>query len=340
MPTSKTASGIAAQRHLTPSQLDHYHQQGYVLVKNLLDPATDIDPVLAEYDQILENLANELHAQNRIASTYADLPFDQRLCTIYNETGQIHAQHFDISLPQGGTRADSPIAAGPAAFWMLRNKKLLDIIEDIIGPEVYSNPVQHIRIKPPEQYLPGVPKDQHGRIAGFAVGATPWHQDNGVVLPEADETDMLTVWLPLTNALREHGCIEVVAGSQRDGLLHHCSAGYGLYIQDKHLAQDRIVTAEMKKGDVLFMHRLTCHSSLPNTSEQVRISFDLRYNPTGQPTGRPVFPGFVARSRKDPASELRDPEVWAQSWYDAREKLAINNMPAYNRWPTDDPACA
>ncbi|MDP6699817.1 MAG: phytanoyl-CoA dioxygenase family protein, partial [Candidatus Latescibacteria bacterium] len=110
------------------------------------------------------------------------------------------------------------------------------------------------------------------------------------------------------NAFREHGCIEVVAGSHRTGLLHHCQgAGFGLYIQDQHIDQDRVFTAEMKRGDVLFMHRRTCHSSLPNISTEVRISFDLRYNPSGQPTGRPLFPGFGARSRKDPWRELRDP---------------------------------
>ena len=320
--------------NLTPAQLEQYRDNGYVLVEDLLDP------VLAEYEKVLEDLAAELFADKQIASAYADLDFDRRLCQIYNETGQVHAQHFDISLPQGNT-ADAPIAVGPAAFAALRNKKLLDIIENLIGPEIYSNPVQHIRIKPPEQFLPGIPKDHHGRIAGFAVGATPWHQDNGVVLPEADETNMLTVWVPLTDAFREHGCIEVVAGSHRDGLLHHCQGnGIGLFIQDKHLAHDRIFTAEMKRGDVLFMHRLTCHSSLPNISSKVRISFDLRYNPTGQPTGRPLFPGFVARSRQDPASELRNPEAWAQLWYETREKLSTLNPPAFNRWPSDDPVCA
>ena len=326
--------------HLTPSQLDHYRENGYVLVENLLDPAADLDPVLAEYEKVLGELADELFAKKQIASTYADLGFDQRLCQIYNETGQVHAQHFDISLPQGNTTG-AAIAVIPSAFAALRNERLLDIIENLIGPEIYSNPVQHIRIKPPEQYLPGIPKDHHGRIAGFAVGATPWHQDNGVVLPEADETDMLTVWMPLTDAFREHGCIEVVAGSHRDGLLHHCQGnGIGLFVQDKHLDPDRVVTAQMKRGDVLFMHRLTCHSSLPNVSDKVRISFDLRYNPTGQPTGQPLFPGFVARSRQDPTSELRDAEAWAQSWYDTREKLSRVDVPTFNRWPSNDPVCA
>ena len=57
-------------------------------------------------------------------------------------------------------------------------------------------------------------------------------------------------------------------------------------------------------------------------------------------TGRPLFPGFVARSRQDPASELRNPDAWAQLWYETREKLSTLNPPAFNRWPSDDPVCA
>ena len=72
----------------------------------------------------------------------------------------------------------------------------------------------------------------------------------------------------------------------------------------------------------------------------MRISFDLRYNPTGQPTGRPLFPGFVARSRKDPSRELRDPEAWAQLWYDARKDLSDRDLPPFNRWRSGDPVCA
>ena len=287
---------------LTPPQLDHYREHGFVLVEDLLDPTADIDPVLAEYDEVLADLADELFAtQVRSPPSTPTSALTSASARSTTKPAKSMPSTSTSLCPKVALARTHPSPLVPAAFAMLRNEKLLDIIENLIGPEIYSNPVQHIRIKPPEQYLPGVPKDHHGRIAGFAVGATPWHQDNGVVLPEADETDMLTVWVPLTNAFREHGCIEVVAGSHRDGLLHHCQLkGVGHSIRDQDLALDRVVTAELKCGDVLFMHRQTCHSSLPNVSEQVRISFDLRYNPTGQPTGRPLFPGFVARSRKDP----------------------------------------
>ncbi len=57
------------------------------------------------------------------------------------------------------------------------------------------------------------------------------------------------------------------------------------------------------------MHKHTIHGSPPNVSDRIRWSLDLRSNPIGQPIGRPEFPGFVARSRLDPESELRDPEA-------------------------------
>jgi hypothetical protein len=78
----------------------------------------------------------------------------------------------------------------------------------------------------------------------------------------------------------------------------------------------------MRRGSALFMNRNTPHSSLPNNSSEVRWSMDLRYHATGEPSGRPQFPGFVARSRRDPDSELRDAEVWRRDWLDARARLA------------------
>src|SRR6266540_4938529 len=73
-------------------------------------------------------------------------------------------------------------------------------------------------------------------------------------------------------------------------------------------------TCAMKRGDALFMHKLTVHASHSNQSDNIRWSFDLRYNPIGQPTGRDSFPGFIARSRQNPETELRDPAEWARRW--------------------------
>ena len=89
------------------------------------------------------------------------------------------------------------------------------------------------------------------------------------------------------------------------------------------------------------MHKHTIHGSPPNVSDRIRWSLDLRSNPIGQPTGRPEFPGFVARSRLDPESELRDPEAWAGLWRGARDRLAAQPAakPAH-RWRGTEPGCA
>jgi ectoine hydroxylase-related dioxygenase (phytanoyl-CoA dioxygenase family) len=122
-------------------------------------------------------------------------------------------------------------------------------------------------------------------------------------------------------------------------MIAHCPE-LGLAIPGKLLPEGRALPVPMRPGSVLLMHRQTIHSSLDNTSDDIRWSFDLRYQPIGQPTGRPVFPGFVARSRAHPDRVLHDPAAWAQSWYAARAALAPRADPTFNRWSAGNSACA
>ena len=185
---------------LTRAQLDHLDEQGYVVVDNVLDPEEDLAPVIAEYADVLDGIARDLHAEGVLASTYADLPFDQRLIQVCDESGQIFTQAFDISLPQKAEGADAPMHTGEAVFNLLVNSRLLDCAESILGPEILSNPVQHVRMKVPRHVV-------HVKNPSNLAVAVPWHQDNGVVVEEADETEMLTVWLPLNDATIENSCI-------------------------------------------------------------------------------------------------------------------------------------
>ena len=330
---------------LTPEQVATFDREGYLVLRGLLDPAADLAPIIAEFSGVLDRLATEQYAAGRIASPYADLPFSDRLTRVYAESGQVHSQYFDCSLPQAGVKADTPFWTGPAVFNLLRNPAILDAIESLIGPEIYANPVQHVRMKPPEHLTPVDPAT--GRIQ---LGASPWHQDNGVITEDADETEMITVWLPLTGATVENGCLVVQPRGHREGIFPHCPAdssaqnkngGAGLHIPAQYLAEDEhLVSLPMAAGDVLLMHRRTPHASHANHSDHVRWSFDLRYHPIGQPTGRDAFPGFIARSAADPAGELHDPVAWNQLWLDARARLAGANDPRFNRWNATDLVCA
>lgn len=320
---------------LTAQQRQQFEEEGYLVVEDVLDQAADIQPVLDEYGDVLDGIARRLHADGVISSTYAELPFVERLIQVCSESGRNFPQHFDISLPQSGVKFDTPMHHGPAVFGALTCPRLLDVVESIVGPEVFSNPVQHIRMKLPKRAVAA------GSYNGL-VSKIPWHQDNGVILPEADEATILTVWMPLNEATVENGCLQVIPRSHRGDLVDHCPQTVGgVAIPEKLLPINQALPLPMRPGSVLLMNQRTVHSSLDNvTDDQVRISLDLRYQPVGQPTGRPAFPGFVARSTAHPERVLRDPARWAQSWLDTRERLARAENPTFNRWTADAAVCA
>ena len=320
---------------VTPAQLRQFDELGYVVVGGLLDPERDLQPVVDDYAATLDALAKQWQVEGKLADPFAGLPFGQRLVKIITTSGLGWAQNFDISLPQGNVKHDTPIHCTQAVFDLIRHPRLLDAVEQFVGPEIYSNPIQHTRIKPPERL---VPKEHAGGLM-VRVG---WHQDQGVALPEQDNVNVLTVWLPVTDATVENGCLCVVPGSHLDGLAAHCPGtgpDGGLQIPAKLIKREAI-PVPIKRGGALFMQRRTMHAALENVSDDIRWSFDLRYQPIGQPTGRPAFPGFVARSQRSPKSELRNWQEWRQLWLDARERLAESENPTFNRWNKDAPVCA
>ena len=225
---------------LTKEQVAQFEEEGYLVVRGLFDPAQDLHPIIDEYKGVLDTLAGELYAKGEISSLHDDLPFGERLISVYQESGKVHAQYFDFSLPQADVKPDTPFWAGPAVFAAMLNEKLLDAVESLIGPEIYSNPVQHVRMKPPEHLTP---KNEQGQVQ---LGKSPVHQDNGVVTPDADETQMLTVWFPLTRATVKHGCLVVWPGSHRKGLLDHCPTDIGLGIPGKLLGGSKAMPMPME----------------------------------------------------------------------------------------------
>ncbi len=127
---------------------------------------------------------------------------------------------FNISLTSINGPVDPAsyhLHAGPTVFGLLRHRKVLDLVECLIGEEISSSPVQQMRMKPP---MAAVDRDLK---VHSNVGATTWHQDIVALLPEADETEQVTVWLAITEATEQNGCLLSVPGSHREGPQVHCS---------------------------------------------------------------------------------------------------------------------
>ena len=312
---------------LTEEQIAEFSDRGYLVIDNIFDPQTDLNPIMEEYLGVLEHLAQDLYAQGKIRSLYADLPFEERLIAIYQDSGKVHGQYFNPSLPADGVKENTPYWAGPAVFQALRHKRLLDVIESIIGGEIYAAPILYTRIKPPEHLTP---HDHMGRVQ---LGKTLIHQDNAGLLPEVDETEMLTAWFPMKDATVDNGCLCVWPRSHHLGLLQHFLDRGRPYIPDEYLKiAGQAVPVPVKRGSVLLMDKRTIHASYANHSQEVRWSFDCRYTPIEQPKVREFFPGFVARSYQHPETELHDPVEWDRGWQEARQRLAKEGTPKFHRW--------
>src|SRR5579871_1315537 len=275
---------------LTKEQVSAFREEGVLVAEGILTDA-DLEPVKEEYARWIDRRACELAAEGKITDLHEDAPFERRAALLYAQS------------PEITSGLDIMFVRGPATFAFLHNARLLDAVESLVGPEITCNPIQHIRAKPPAA--------SSGTGTGFYN--VPWHQDAGVTWEEADNSDIITCWMPLVDATVENGCMEVMPGAWKQGYREHQAEG-GTTIRPDLLPDVPPRAVPVRKGGIVFMHRYTPHRSTPNYTDGVRWSLDLRYQPAGTPTGRPFHPDFVARSRRNPASVLTDHAEWSRRW--------------------------
>jgi len=316
---------------LNADQVSQFDRDGFLVVEDVIDPATVLDPIQAEYAALLDGLYQAWYDQGRVTINPALLDFEGKLLSAYR-AGCDWFQPMDISLPGDRITRETPMHFGPAVFDLVTDDRLLDVVESLLGGELTSNPIQHVRIKPPAKALQANEVRAH-------VGGTDWHQDRAVALEEADKTGMVTVWCAVTDATVENGCLKAVPRHPGDTMRPHCPQRQTA-IAPGYLDENEAVPLPVKAGGIVLLHPLTPHASLDNTSDGIRWSFDLRYNVTGQPTGRSHFPSFVARSRSAPSTEMRSVETWRSLWENARDQLAEQSHIDIHRWSADSPACA
>jgi ectoine hydroxylase-related dioxygenase (phytanoyl-CoA dioxygenase family) len=281
---------------LSLPQIERFNEEGFLIVEGALEEG-DLAPVIDEYSAHIDARARQLHAEGKISRLYEEESFERRLARICRENNEIYGDLDIMKL------------RGRASFEFLRNERLLDLVEGIVGPEITCSPIQHIRPKLPDGLTPG----------GHDHHVVPWHQDAGVTWAEADAYFILTVWIPMSEATPENGCLEIIPRVHGKGLMRHLREG-GTHIAPEEMPEGGVVQLPVRKGDVIFIHKEIPHRSLPNRTDKVRWSIDLRYQKTGTPTGRPFHPDFVARSRANPGSALTDYETWRDRWVEALEK--------------------
>ena len=320
---------------ITRQQRDAFDELGYLVVRGLLDVAQDIEPCMAGYIGYLDTLTEIFLAETKLAlrEDLRTLPFPHRFAILLGCSGGSVLQHLDPTLamlvPEHKWRGDLPSAQRPELFRLIRSERLLDALEVLVGPEITVSPVHHVNLK-----LPQKQRQLAGRFANaaereaphrnelwrFHVGTQPaWHTDAAYGLPDSYRSRIVNAWIPLTPATPENSCLQVSPGSHR--------------LKPEPVVASESVTHNAvplpaQPGDVIFLDNNLAHTSLDNdASVDFRWAFNIRYLPTGQPTGRPFMPAFVARSRSAPQSELHDPVLWSGMWREALEFLSRNPVP-------------
>lgn len=278
---------------LNSEQITFYKDQGYLLVEDVI-PVEDLQLLISELNETVDRNARKAQASGELSDMFEDEPFERRLARIVESVSDPSDTSFSNTLftgLQGKLKTEGMFAvqAHPA---------ILDIVESLIGPEILAHPQFNIRPKLPNQ----------------DTSVVPWHQDLGYLEPDASETFMVNFWIPLVDATVENGCMEVIAGSHKAPLINHVTGlGPGLNfkgIVDEALPDGDQVECPVRLGSVLLIQHKTIHRSVPNHSDHIRWSLDIRYSDPRMPTGRDGVPGFIARSKAHPGSVANNLEDW------------------------------
>jgi hypothetical protein len=163
-----------------------------------------------------------------------------------------------------------------------RNPDLLDIAEQLIGPDlilwgsqVFSKPASD----------------------GMAI---PWHQD-GQYWPMRPLATV-TVWIAVDPATVENGCLRVIPRTHKGGLLPHEStdeAGLALNqgLTKSAIDEESAVDIKLEAGQISLHHAMVVHGSNANLSSKRRCGYAIRYMPATSHFDRSIPPTRIANNQ-------------------------------------------
>ena len=294
-------------------------RDGFLRVRNVLNFNKDLKPILNDMEYVMDNLVHKF-APEHMKEKIFKYNFRKKYTYISKLNIYDLDQYFNTRLPRDHVKKDSDYFASQSLWNLINHKKILDVVEKLLGPEILSNPVQNTRIKQPENKLP-----KHSVHDGLS-GRTPWHQDAAVLSSLGQRlTDMVTVWIPFTKTTKKNGCMITVKEINKLGLLNHVSGYRGqVEIKDSKLLDNyKPVFLEANVGDIIILHKHSIHCSLPNRSNDFRISADLRYNRAGTPSGRKPLPNFYVRSKNKKNITIHNYKQWIALWEKAKNKCCL-----------------
>jgi hypothetical protein len=198
-----------------------------------------------------------------------------KLGRIFNDQEMLalrqHVDEMIAALPEGKRpeEMDRPHFEDPWLFRYLTHPRVLDIIEDFIGPDIalWSS---HFIAKPQGD--------------GKAV---PWHTDGAYWRKILRPMNVITLWLAVDPSSVENGCMKVIPGTHKQiaaGLEQYETVDtkqnvFSTRIPKELIDEDKVVDLELQPGECHFHDAWTVHGSNPNFSDKRRCGYTMRYMP-------------------------------------------------------------
>jgi len=106
----------------------------------------------------------------------------------------------------------------------------------------------------------------------------PWNKDDGNT--PVDPSPYLPLGLAVGDANAENGCISVLPGSHKKGLVKHEPTPFGWACYSSE-AEDQGIRVPVKSGSVVAFSSLLFHKSGPNHSKGMRKAYVIQYSHAG-----------------------------------------------------------
>ena len=171
-----------------------------------------------------------------------------------------------------------PAARSEVCREFCTSELMADLGHDLIGPDVRLYWDQSVYKRP--------------------QGTEPvlWHQDNGYTYIEPQA--YLTVWVALTDATPENGCVSVLPGVHRDGTAAHRDTPIGF---ECCVDPPGAILVPVRAGSAIVFSSLTPHATGRNHTDEIRRAYIVQLAPVdaeclrGDPDAGPP----VSRDRQD-----------------------------------------
>ncbi len=211
---------------LSAEQVQRYTQEGYL---SPIDVFSEQD--VSSFHQNLERFRHRLDLNGKIAGRYN--------------------QKSHLLLPW--------------ANQIVRHSRILDAVEQILGPNILCWGSQFFAKDPGDNAY------------------VSWHQDGNYW--GLSSVDVMTAWVALTPSTIESGCMNVVPGSQLRRVEH-----IDTYNEDNLLSRGQEIAVTvlpeeirpiiLQPGQMSLHHVMIFHGSEPNRADHPRVGFAIRYVPT------------------------------------------------------------